>query len=78
MMAEPAVKKLKDARSCDCTYTKEWADSYRVGPINGNKEHFTVFLLRSVTCTHQGLGDINKTMTEKYTKRMLLLHKVIR
>lgn len=39
-MAEPAVKKLKDASSYDCTYTKECADSYRAGPINGNKGAF--------------------------------------
>ena len=48
-MAEPAVKKLKDASSYDCTYTKEWADSYRAGPINGNKGAF--YYISSKKCS---------------------------
>ena len=39
-MAEPAAKKLKNAGSYDCAYKEEWADSYSVGPVNGNKRAF--------------------------------------
>ena len=28
--------------------------------LTKTKEHFTVILLKSVTCTHQGLGDVKQ------------------
>ena len=60
-MAEPAAKKLKDAGSCDCAYKEEWADSYPVGPVNGNKGAFYFIpCKKGVSCTHQGLGDVKQ------------------
>ena len=79
-MAEPAAKKLKGAGSYDCAYKEERADSYPVGPVNGNKGAFyCISYKKSVSCTHQGLGDIKQHCARKQTKRMLLLlHKVVR
>ena len=60
-MAEPASKKLKGAGSYDCAYKEEWADSYPLGPVNGNKGAFyCIPCKKRVRCTHQGLGDVKQ------------------
>ena len=60
-MVEPVAKKLKDPGSYDCAYKEEWADSYPLGPVNGNKGAFyCIPCKKGVSCTHQGLGDVKQ------------------
>ena len=57
---------MKCVGSYDCSYKEEWADSYHVGPVNGNKGAFCcISCKKGVGCTHQGLGDVKQDCTEK-------------
>ena len=65
-MAEPAAKKLKGAGSYDCAYKEQLADTYPVGPVNGSKGAFyCIPCKKSVSCTHQGLGDVKQHCADK-------------
>ena len=54
MAAEPVTKKSKKAAGLyDSHYKEEWAESYPVGPVNGNTGAFyCISCKKSVSCTH--------------------------
>ena len=62
MTAEPVTKKSeKGTGSYDSHYKEEWAESYPIGSINGNLDAFyCIPCKKSVSCTHQGLGDVKQ------------------
>ena len=60
-MATEPKKSKKGAASYDSHYKEEWAESFPIGPVNGNSGAFyCIPCKKSVSCTHQGLGDVKK------------------
>ena len=62
MAAESVTKKSKKGAGLyDSHYKEEWTESYPVGPVNGNTGAFCCIpCKKSVSCTHQGLGDVKQ------------------
>ena len=67
MVAEPVTKKSnKGAELYDSHYKEEWAESYPVGPVNRSTAAFyCIPCKKSVSCMHQGLGDVKQHCSGK-------------
>ena len=58
MTSEPPSKKQK---KCKVKHNPAWAKDFPVGPCNSNPYAFYCLPCnKSVSCSHQGLGDVNE------------------